>query len=95
MCNGATHNHTGRCALLRARDRAVVGIAHYPKLLYPELYVLKGGYRAFFAEFPDLCEPRAYVTMADPRFAAKGANRPLVNPFGKAVGSNVCCRRPL
>lgn len=36
----------------------------YPKLKYPELYLLKGGYRDFFEEFPELCKD-GYVPMLD------------------------------
>ena len=41
----------------------------YPKLLYPELYLLAGGYRRFFSEAPECCSPRAYVLMEDRKFA--------------------------
>ena len=33
--------------------------------LYPQAFLLDGGYKHFFAAFPDLCEPRRYVTMSD------------------------------
>ena len=35
-------------------------------LLYPELYVVKGGYKAFHAAYPQLCTPEgSYLTMDD------------------------------
>ncbi|NXL23089.1 MPIP2 phosphatase, partial [Setophaga kirtlandii] len=40
----------------------------YPRLRYPELYVLKGGYREFFFQFPGHCEPRDYRPMEHPAF---------------------------
>lgn len=40
----------------------------YPELDYPHLFVLDGGYRAFFVQYADLCEPREYVKMSDSRF---------------------------
>ena len=43
---------------------------HYPALYYPEMYVLKSGYKKFFETYPDLCEPQGYVPEADARFAA-------------------------
>jgi hypothetical protein len=43
---------------------------HYPDLFYPEMYVLKSGYKKFFETYPDLCEPQEYVPEADERFAA-------------------------
>ncbi|XP_068031853.1 M-phase inducer phosphatase 2-like [Anomalospiza imberbis] len=53
------------CKFLRERDRSC---HRYPQLYYPELYVLKGGYREFFFQFPDHCEPRDYRPMEDPAF---------------------------
>ena len=35
----------------------------YPNLHYPELYILDGGYKAFFEGHEDLCHPRTYFTM--------------------------------
>ncbi|XP_067587969.1 M-phase inducer phosphatase 3 isoform X2 [Pseudorca crassidens] len=45
---------------LRQEDRAV---NQYPALYYPELYILKGGYRDFFPEYMELCEPQSYCPM--------------------------------
>ncbi|NXU04011.1 MPIP2 phosphatase, partial [Buphagus erythrorhynchus] len=53
------------CKFLRKRDRSC---HEYPRLHYPELYVLKGGYREFFLQCPDHCEPRGYRPMAHPAF---------------------------
>lgn len=45
-----------RCKFLREKDRSC---HEYPQLQYPELYVLKGGYREFFLQFPvSLVSPR-------------------------------------
>eukprot|EP01018_Ginkgo_biloba_P014365 Gb_10573 [translate_table: standard] len=41
----------------------------YPELDYPHLYLLRGGYKAFYEQFSDLCEPKGYVKMTDVRFA--------------------------
>lgn len=46
--------------LLREKDRQ---INKYPKLLYPELYLLDGGYSKFFNTHKDYCVPRAYLQM--------------------------------
>jgi len=35
----------------------------YPALHYPELYILEGGYKAFFQMHPELCEPCGYKPM--------------------------------
>ncbi|XP_074388615.1 M-phase inducer phosphatase 2 isoform X3 [Zonotrichia albicollis] len=53
------------CKFLRDRDRSC---HKYPRLHYPELYVLKGGYREFFWQFPGHCEPRDYRPMEHPAF---------------------------
>ncbi|NXS30907.1 MPIP2 phosphatase, partial [Pomatostomus ruficeps] len=53
------------CKFLRERDRSC---HEYPQLHYPELYVLKGGYREFFSQFPGHCEPRGYRPMGHPAF---------------------------
>ena len=54
---------------LRQADRA---LAHdYPNCHFPDVYVLQGGYNDFFHSFPELCEPRAYVGMDDPRFVQR------------------------
>jgi M-phase inducer tyrosine phosphatase len=43
----------------------------YPKLNYPTIYLLQGGYSKFFGDCPDLCEG-GYVSMCDPRFTKNG-----------------------
>lgn len=52
---------------LRGKDR-VLNESVYPKLWYPEIYVLDGGYKRFFAECPSYCDPEAYVSMNDSSF---------------------------
>uniref|UniRef100_A0A8C5MSH8 M-phase inducer phosphatase n=1 Tax=Leptobrachium leishanense TaxID=445787 RepID=A0A8C5MSH8_9ANUR len=46
--------------LLREADRAR---NEYPSLYYPELYLLKGGYKDFYPEYKELCEPQSYCPM--------------------------------
>ncbi|KAJ8254732.1 hypothetical protein GJAV_G00196590 [Gymnothorax javanicus] len=46
--------------LLRRQDRSM---NEYPSLLYPEVYVLKGGYRDFYHLYKHLCEPQSYCPM--------------------------------
>jgi len=57
-----------RMRFLRNKDRDCHRDC-YPTLLYPECYLLDGGYRAFFNAHAELCEPCAYRTMADPSHA--------------------------
>nr|XP_019953786.1 PREDICTED: M-phase inducer phosphatase 1-like [Paralichthys olivaceus] len=45
---------------VRERDRA---INEYPNLYYPELYILKGGYKEFYPHFKLQCEPQSYRPM--------------------------------
>ena len=52
------------CRWLRNEDRKA-NAENFPRLSFPHLYVLKGGYAAFYAEFPDLCEPCGYVKMKE------------------------------
>ena len=35
----------------------------YPELYYPQLYLIKGGYKEFFESYRGKCEPQAYVEM--------------------------------
>jgi len=42
----------------------------YPQLHYPEVYLLEGGYKNFFENCKDLCDPPNYVEMNDKRFGA-------------------------
>jgi hypothetical protein len=35
----------------------------YPQLHYPEMYLLHGGYKAFYESHPPLCDPSGYTPM--------------------------------
>ncbi|KAJ2537758.1 m-phase inducer phosphatase, partial [Coemansia sp. RSA 1933] len=61
---------------LRRRDREV-NMHRYPHLHYPEIYVLKGGYRNFFECHKTHCEPQNYVEMNDQAFAVDCRQRML------------------
>ena len=37
---------------MRETDRGKNGMKNFPQLFYPELYLLDGGYKAFFNEYP-------------------------------------------
>ncbi|XP_062369532.1 M-phase inducer phosphatase 2-like [Cinclus cinclus] len=64
-CEFSVERGPKMCKFLRERDRSC---HEYPQLQYPELYVLNGGYREFFFQFPSHCEPRDYRPMAHPAF---------------------------
>ncbi|XP_053892916.1 M-phase inducer phosphatase 3 isoform X2 [Malaclemys terrapin pileata] len=59
-CEFSSERGPKMCRYLRAEDRAM---NEYPALHYPELYVLKGGYKEFFPEYKELCEPQDYCPM--------------------------------
>ncbi|XP_065071226.1 M-phase inducer phosphatase-like isoform X1 [Rhopilema esculentum] len=56
------------CRFLRNKDRDIHRTC-YPTLFYPELYILEGGYRDFFNEKKEYCEPQAYLKMVDEKFS--------------------------
>ncbi|XP_068854496.1 M-phase inducer phosphatase 2-like [Aphelocoma coerulescens] len=64
-CEFSVERGPKMCKFLRERDRRC---HEYPQLHYPELYVLKGGYREFFLQFPSHCEPRDYRPMLHSAF---------------------------
>ena len=66
---------------LRAKDRAMNNHL-YPKIHFPEVYILEGGYCQYFKASPNRCEPPAYVTMDDPVYAA--SRREDLDQFRKA-----------
>ncbi|KAF8652695.1 hypothetical protein AX16_004199 [Volvariella volvacea WC 439] len=66
---------------LRAKDRAMNNHI-YPKIHYPEVYILEGGYCQYFKASKSRCEPQAYVTMDDPTHAL--SRREDLDQFRKA-----------
>ncbi|KFO19309.1 M-phase inducer phosphatase 3 [Fukomys damarensis] len=56
-CEFSSERGPRMCRSLREEDRV---LNQYPALYYPELYVLQGGYRDFFLEYKELCEPQSY-----------------------------------
>ncbi|XP_034514133.1 M-phase inducer phosphatase 1 isoform X3 [Ailuropoda melanoleuca] len=59
-CEFSSERGPRMCRYVRERDR--LG-NEYPKLHYPELYVLKGGYKEFFLKCQSHCEPPGYRPM--------------------------------
>lgn len=57
-----------RAKFLRHKDRAC-NAHQYPKLTYPEVYILDGGYSSFFMDHKYRCFPQNYVEMADKEHA--------------------------
>ncbi|KAM4624719.1 M-phase inducer phosphatase 2 [Polymixia lowei] len=59
-CEFSSERGPRMCRFVRERDRTM---NEYPKLHYPELYILKGGYKEFFPHFQVQCEPQSYRPM--------------------------------
>lgn len=41
----------------------------YPRIHYPEVYILEGGYCEYYKQCASRCHPPGYVTMDDPNYA--------------------------
>uniref|UniRef100_A0A8C6H7U8 M-phase inducer phosphatase n=1 Tax=Mus spicilegus TaxID=10103 RepID=A0A8C6H7U8_MUSSI len=59
-CEFSSERGPRMCRFIRERDRAA---NDYPSLYYPEMYILKGGYKEFFPQHPNFCEPQDYRPM--------------------------------
>lgn len=59
-CEFSSERGPRMCKFLREKDRDQ---NEYPSLYYPELYILAGGYKEFFAKFKSYCEPESYRPM--------------------------------
>lgn len=59
-CEFSSERAPKMCRLVREEDRSM---NNYPNLYYPELYILKGGYKAFFSQFSNYCDPPTYCPM--------------------------------
>lgn len=57
-----------RSRFLRNNDRSRNA---YPRLHYPEIYLLQGGYKNFYESYPELCDPIGYRQMLDPMFTSQ------------------------
>ncbi|KAM5304966.1 M-phase inducer phosphatase 2 isoform 2-T2 [Glossophaga mutica] len=67
-CEFSSERGPRMCRFIRERDRA---INVYPSLHYPEMYILKGGYKEFFPQHPTFCEPQDYRPMNHEAFKDK------------------------
>lgn len=56
--------------LFREIDRRI-NLSAYPRLYYPHVYILDGGYRQFYREWPSYCVG-GYVTMLDNKHRLNG-----------------------
>lgn len=88
-----SHNRGPSIAqIFREMDR-FANKSRHPSLYYPNVYVLEGGYRDFFNQFPDQCEG-SYRPMLDPGF--QGACQKSMQSFRTNVRNAMkCMRKPL
>ncbi|KAI9890580.1 MAG: cell division cycle- protein [Vezdaea aestivalis] len=63
-CEYSVHRAPIMAKFIREQDRNA-NAAQYPKLTYPEMYILDGGYKAFFTSYESRCYPQNYVEMDD------------------------------
>lgn len=63
-CEYSAHRAPIMARHIRKQDRAC-NIEQYPKLTYPEVYILDGGYSAFYAKNRHRCFPQNYIEMGD------------------------------
>ncbi|KAI3323347.1 M-phase inducer phosphatase [Xylariaceae sp. AK1471] len=61
-CEYSVHRAPRMARHIRAEDRTA-NVEFYPRLTYPEVYILEGGYSDFFKLHRDRCYPQAYVEM--------------------------------
>ncbi|KAJ7988859.1 hypothetical protein DPEC_G00313560 [Dallia pectoralis] len=59
-CEFSSERGPRMCRFVREKDRTM---NDYPSLHYPELYVLRGGYKEFFPHCQIQCEPQSYRPM--------------------------------
>ncbi|PWW78646.1 hypothetical protein C7212DRAFT_166508, partial [Tuber magnatum] len=62
-CEYSAHR-TPRMYIELYRNRQL-NMHHYPALLYPDVYILDGGYSSFFHQYHEQCEPQQYIEMND------------------------------
>ncbi|KAL2827139.1 M-phase inducer phosphatase [Aspergillus cavernicola] len=62
-CEYSVHRAPLMAKFIRHRDRAY-NMDSYPQLSYPDMYILEGGYSAFFSVHRSMCFPENYVEMS-------------------------------
>lgn len=61
-CEFSSERAPKRLRFLRSCDRKL-NEENYPHLVFPEIYIMAGGYRDFFRQFADECCPQGYTPM--------------------------------
>ena len=65
-CEYSVHRAPLTAKFIRNYDRTF-NASNYPRLSYPEMYILDGGYSKFFDQHRSKCYPQNYVEMNDQR----------------------------
>lgn len=68
-CEYSAHRAPIAAKYVRGEDRNA-NAHQYPKLSYPEIYILDGGYNSFYKEYKHRCFPQNYVEMNDKRYTS-------------------------
>lgn len=63
-CEFSVYRGPSMAAHLRKCDR-VLNRESYPRLSYPDIVILEGGYKNFYEKYKNFCDPEAYVEMKD------------------------------
>ncbi|SPN96824.1 related to protein-tyrosine-phosphatase [Cephalotrichum gorgonifer] len=63
-CEYSAHRAPLIARHIRSQDRTVNAV-NYPKLTYPDVYILSGGYSEFFEAHRCRCYPQNYIEMSD------------------------------
>ncbi|KAL5007372.1 hypothetical protein ScPMuIL_016178 [Solemya velum] len=61
-CEFSSERGPKLCRLLRGLDREL-NKENYPELIYPEIYIISGGYKSFYHSHESLCDPMEYIPM--------------------------------
>ncbi|KAM7540178.1 hypothetical protein Aperf_G00000046702 [Anoplocephala perfoliata] len=61
-CEFSSQRGPALARFIRKLDR-YLNYSRYPHLFYPYVYVMIGGYAAFYEKYPELCEPQSYLKM--------------------------------
>ncbi|KYK58557.1 hypothetical protein DCS_05574 [Drechmeria coniospora] len=98
-CEYSAHRAPLMARHIRSEDRGI-NAEFYPRLMYPEVYILDGGYSEFFKEHRNRCFPPEYVEMSDEKHqrtceremgrlkARKGLGRAQTFAFGQRVNDS-------
>ena len=79
--------------MFREHDRKQ-NYKNYPYLDYPNIFLLLGGYRQFYKDFPDLCVG-GYVQMRDTKFIDNGQLKRCHSEYSKHMLDNKRFSKPI